>query len=126
MGTVHEAVITYLDRNVFKERHKFHKFIVAAVFKPAFNRDTIVQLKNQFEHECIGKHPTNLEDVKTIITDYSILFTYLYMAPLAVKTNQSEISPRKKRGLKKTMSRGKRARENLSLSKKAGMADKTR
>jgi len=36
------------------------------------------------------------------------------MAPLAVKTNQSAMSPRKKKGLKKARSRGKRERQNLS------------
>src|SRR6218665_1588416 len=44
---------------------------------------------------------------------YSILFTYLYTAPLT-EAPSSAISPRKKKGLKKARSRGQRARKNLS------------
>jgi len=48
-----------------------------------------------------------------IASSHSILFAYLYTAPLAVKTNHSS-DPRKKKGLEKTRSRGKRTRKNLS------------
>src|SRR6218665_1509642 len=57
--------------------------------------------------------------IKHFILFYSILFIYLYMAPLAVKANQlirgasNAISPRKMKGLKKARSRGKQARKNL-------------
>jgi len=53
---------------------------------------------------------------ETISFYSSILYTYLYKVPLAVKTNQrhpSVICPRKKKRFKNGSSRGRGARKNL-------------